>query len=105
MGLAKKTDNLFSVYDNLNLSFDINKNIFMALEYFDKEIRGFGNAIFAGVETRTSAPIKIERDENFMCDKKNYYPCGEGLGHGGGIMSAATDGVKVAFSIIKNHLI
>lgn len=104
MGQAKEVSNLFSVYDNLNLSFDINKNIFSAMEHFEREIRGFESAIFAGVETRTSSPIKIERDENFMCDKKNYYPVGEGLGHGGGIMSAAADGVKVAFSIIKNYL-
>ena len=59
--------------------------------------------IIAGVETRTSSPVKLDRDENYMCNVKNFYPCGEGLGHGGGIMSCAVDGIRVAVKIIDNY--
>ncbi|MBQ2204566.1 MAG: hypothetical protein II411_01570 [Lachnospiraceae bacterium] len=59
--------------------------------------------IIAGVETRTSSPVKLDRDENYMCNVKNFYPCGEGLGHGGGIMSCAVDGIRVAVKIIENY--
>ena len=59
--------------------------------------------IIAGVETRTSSPVKLDRDENYMCNVPNFYPCGEGLGHGGGIMSCAVDGIKVAISIINKY--
>ena len=58
--------------------------------------------LIAGVETRTSSPVKLDRDENYMCNIPNYYPCGEGLGHGGGIISCAADGVKVAMKICEN---
>ena len=57
--------------------------------------------LIAGVETRTSSPVKLDRDENFMCNVPNFYPCGEGLGHGGGIMSCAVDGIRVARSIVE----
>ena len=57
--------------------------------------------VIAGVETRTSSPVKLDRDENYMCNVKNFYPCGEGLGHGGGIMSCAVDGINVAMKIVK----
>ena len=60
--------------------------------------------LIAGVETRTSSPVKLDRDENYMCNVPNYYPCGEGLGHGGGIISCAADGVKVAMKICENML-
>ena len=58
--------------------------------------------IIAGVETRTSSPVKLERDENYMCNVPNYYPCGEGLGHGGGIMSCAVDGINTALKVIEH---
>ena len=61
--------------------------------------------IIAGVETRTSSPVKLDRDENYMCNVPNYYPCGEGLSHGGGIISCAADGVKVAMKIIETRYI
>ena len=74
-----------------------------ALEHFNKIIKGFNdNYIIAGVETRTSSPVSLDRDENYMCNIRNFYPCGEGLGHGGGIISAAADGIKVALYIVKN---
>lgn len=101
-GKAKKCDNLNVIFDGLNVSNDINSNIIDGLNKFDKIINGFSKGVLAGVETRTSSPITIFRNEKFMCNIENYYPCGEGLGHGGGIMSCAVDGIMVAENVIKN---
>ncbi len=70
----------------------------LALLDFDKKIRGFANpdAIMTGVETRSSSPIRIPRDDSFQSNIKGLYPVGEGAGYAGGIMSAAIDGIKVA---------
>ncbi len=70
----------------------------MALLAFDKNINGFANpdAIMTGVETRSSSPIRIPRDETLQSNIKGLYPVGEGAGYAGGIMSAAIDGIKVA---------
>ena len=61
-------------------------------------IPGFSrpDAVLSGVESRTSSPVHIERDENLQSTVKGLYPCGEGAGYAGGITSAAMDGVKVA---------
>ena len=67
---------------------------------------GFINdqSVLTGVETRTSAPVRIERDANFCSvNTPGIYPCGEGAGYAGGIMSAAVDGLKVAESIISQY--
>ncbi|MDD4803483.1 MAG: hypothetical protein PHF24_11205, partial [Syntrophomonas sp.] len=67
---------------------------------------GFINdqAVLTGVETRTSAPVRIERDVGFCSvNTPGIYPCGEGAGYAGGIMSAAVDGLKVAQSIISHY--
>lgn len=99
-GKARLNNKLKSVYDDVGLKFDINECIEKGLCQFDNKIKGFlDSKILAGVETRTSSPVMLERDENYMCNIKNYYPSGEGLGHGGGIMSSAVDGIKVAFKI------
>lgn len=70
---------------------------------FDKKIKGFadGDAILAAIETRTSSPVRILRDELGQSNIKGIYPAGEGAGYAGGIMSAAMDGLKVAESIAK----
>lgn len=70
--------------------------------YFDKKIKGFANkdAILTGVETRSSSPVKIVRDENLVSNVKGIYPCGEGAGYAGGIMSAAVDGIKCAIKVL-----
>lgn len=70
-----------------------------AIPAFNRKIRGFAkdDALFTGVETRTSAPICIKRDETFQSiNTKGFYPAGEGAGYAGGIMSAAIDGIKIA---------
>lgn len=73
---------------------------------FDKKIKGFAvsDAVISGVETRTSAPIRIMRNEKLTSVSEPYiYPCGEGAGYAGGIMSSAVDGIKVAIEIIKRY--
>ena len=73
----------------------------MALVEFDKKLKGFANpdAIMTGVETRSSSPIRIKRDDGFRSNIKGLYPVGEGAGYAGGIISAAVDGIRVAESI------
>ena len=71
--------------------------------YFDKKIKGFayGDAILTGVETRSSSPVRIIRNEEFLSNISGLYPCGEGPGYAGGIMSAAVDGIKCAIKILE----
>ena len=73
-----------------------------ALPAFDKKIKGFAmaDAVLTGVETRTSSPIRIKRDEFFQSiNTRGLYPAGEGAGYAGGILSAAVDGIKVAEAV------
>ncbi len=77
------------------------------LDYFEKRIKGFskGGAVMTGVEMRTSAPLRIKRDEHGeSVSIKGLFPAGEGAGYAGGIMSAAIDGIKAAKNIIKNGI-
>ena len=70
-----------------------------ALPAFERQIKGYAmdDAIMTGVETRTSAPIRIKRGEDFQSiNTKGLYPAGEGAGYAGGILSAAVDGIRVA---------
>lgn len=82
----------------------VNITMKKALLYFDKQIHGFASpdALLTGLETRSSSPVKIVRGENLMSNIEGIYPCGEGAGYAGGIMSAAVDGIKCALAIIKN---
>lgn len=79
-----------------------------ALPKLDKKLNGFAmnDAILTGVETRSSAPIRIVRDEDTLesVSVKNLYPCGEGAGYAGGIVTAAVDGIKCAEKIIEEYL-
>ncbi|QEK11283.1 NAD(P)/FAD-dependent oxidoreductase [Crassaminicella thermophila] len=74
----------------------------------DKKLKGFAmkDAVMIGVETRSSAPIRIERDQNTMesVNVKGLYPIGEGAGYAGGIISAAVDGIKAGERIIKKYM-
>ena len=85
----------------------INSSIKEAIPAFDKKIKGFGrlDAILLGVESRTSSPVIIERDEDFISNIDGIYPCGEGAGYAGGITTAAIDGVKVAEKIANKYCI
>jgi hypothetical protein len=73
-----------------------------ALLAFDREIPGFAreDAVMTGVETRTSAPIRIRRDDTFQSvNTRGLYPAGEGAGYAGGILSAGVDGIRVAEAV------
>ena len=67
-------------------------------------MQGFADpdAILTGVETRSSSPVKIYRDSNLVSNISGLYPCGEGSGYAGGIMSASVDGIKCAIAILEN---
>ena len=75
-----------------------------ALPEFGKKIKGFDNddAILSGIETRSSSPVRIERNEDCVSLIDNLYPCGEGAGYAGGITSSAMDGIKVSECLVKN---
>ena len=68
-----------------------------AIVDMDKKLHGFASdeAVLTGIETRSSSPIRIYRDENFESNIKGIFPCGEGAGYAGGIVSSAVDGLKV----------
>ena len=75
-----------------------------ALPEMARRIRGFdmADAVMTGVETRSSAPVRILRDQNLQSvSVSGLYPGGEGAGYAGGIMSAAVDGIKIAEKIIE----
>lgn len=77
------------------------------IKYFDTKISGFANpdAILTGVETRSSSPVTILRNEKFLANIDGIYPCGEGAGYAGGIMTAAVDGIKCAIKMMENNKI
>ena len=84
---------------------DVRSSLIEGMKIFDRKIKGFANeeAILSGVESRTSSPVRIHRDENGMSEIRGLYPCGEGAGYAGGITSAAMDGLKMAEALIKNN--
>jgi len=74
------------------------------IAHFDRKMRGFitSEATLVGVESRTSAPLRIIRGEDYQSPTaKGLYPCGEGAGYAGGIMSSALDGIRVADAVAK----
>ena len=95
---AYKLANVRAVFPE-SLACDIEKGI----RLMDDKIHGFAreDCIVSGVESRTSSPVKIMRDETFQSEVRGLYPCGEGAGYAGGITSAAMDGMKVAEALIK----
>lgn len=89
---------------------ECNRSFVEGMERFGHIIEGFndGNMIMAGVESRTSSPVRIERNEEGISSVSGLYPCGEGAGYAGGITSAAMDGIyiaeKVAASLCKGEI-
>jgi hypothetical protein len=77
-----------------------------ALPIFDRRVHGFAHpdAVLTGVETRSSSPVRILRGENGQSAIGGLYPCGEGCGYAGGIMSAAVDGVRAAEWVATSNL-
>lgn len=90
-------------YANLRTIFPdfINDALLSAIPQFGKKLHGFDrpDALLLGVESRTSSPVRILRDERFQSNLRGLFPCGEGAGYAGGITSAAIDGVRVAEAI------
>ena len=76
------------------------------MEQFDRTIKGYAkeDAILSGIESRTSSPVRIHRDETLQSPSvRGLYPCGEGAGYAGGITSAAMDGILVAEKIASQY--
>ncbi len=77
-----------------------------AIPLFENKIKGFSNpnAVLIGVETRSSSPVRLERNEKYESNIFGIFPAGEGAGHAGGIVSSAIDGLAVAEAIIDKYL-
>ena len=85
---------------------ELAESIEQGIANMDRKIHGFAreDALLSGVESRTSSPVKILRNEALESDFRGIYPCGEGAGYAGGITSAAMDGMKVAEAIMKKYV-
>ncbi len=75
------------------------------LKEFGRKLRGFDmpDAILTAPETRSSSPVRIIRNENLQANIAGLYPCGEGAGYAGGIVSAAVDGIKCAEALLERY--
>ncbi len=84
---------------------EISGALIEAVDYFGSVIQGFDreDAILAGVESRTSSPLRILRDRGMESKINGLYPCGEGAGYAGGIMSAAMDGMRAAEALVSRY--
>ncbi|WOO36454.1 NAD(P)/FAD-dependent oxidoreductase [Anaerocolumna sp. AGMB13020] len=108
-GFGSITPNTKGEYNLANLRDCLPEYVSTALmdgiQAFERRIEGFSNeeAVLTGVETRTSSPLRMERDEFFEASIKGIYPCGEGAGYAGGITSAAIDGIKVFEAIASKY--
>ena len=99
-----KPHTVFAEFTDIYPDF-ITDSLKSALPLLDNKIKGFAvnDAILTAPETRSSSPIRILRDQSGMSQSTaGIYPCGEGAGYAGGIMSAAVDGIKTAENIIEN---
>lgn len=91
-----------SPYASLN---EFNETFIEGMESFEHKLHGFAreDALLCGVEARTSSPVRIPRGADFCSNIPGLYPCGEGAGYAGGIMSAAMDGMKAAEALVKSY--
>ena len=83
---------------------DLNEAFVEGMENFGRTIKGYNDdhALVSGVESRTSSPVRINRGEDGQSvNMKGLFPCGEGAGYAGGIMSAAMDGIRTAEMVAK----
>lgn len=91
-----------------SLPADVIEAIREALPAFGRQIRGFDrdDAVLTGIETRTSSPVRITRDNETLqsLNLRGLYPAGEGAGYAGGILSAGVDGIRVAEAVAKSML-
>ena len=84
---------------------EMNQAFIEGMEHFNRIIPGFAaaNVWMDGVESRTSSPVRIDRDDTMQSAIRGLYPCGEGAGYAGGITSAAMDGLRIAEEIAKEY--
>ena len=77
-----------------------------AVPLFEQKLHGFAldSAVLTGVETRSSSPVRIVRDQQLQSNLRGVYPCGEGAGYAGGIMSAAVDGLRIGEAVLEKLL-
>ncbi len=107
--IGNVTPNIKGPYQLSNLANCLPNDITEALKdgilAFDRKIKGFGNeeAVLSGVESRTSSPVRIQRNDEYESNIIGIYPCGEGAGYAGGITSAAIDGIKVFEAIAGKY--
>ena len=71
----------------------------------DKKLKGFAlpDALLTAPESRSSSPVRIVRDDIMQSNMRGLYPCGEGAGYAGGIVSAAVDGIKCAHAVLRDE--
>ena len=83
----------------------ISESLIEGITEFDKKIKGFAqdDVIVAGIEARTSSPVRIIRDDLGLSNIEGIYPCGEGAGYAGGITSSAIDGIKTSENIMNKY--
>lgn len=107
VGTVSPTYPLGVTYSNLDecLPDYVTQAMREAVPIFDQRLRGFAtyDAVMTGVETRSSSPVRILRDETLQSNIRGLYPCGEGAGYAGGIMSAAVDGMRCAEAVLEDY--
>ena len=81
----------------------LSETLALALPELGKKLRGYDDpdALLTGVETRSSSPVRLVRDEHYEANIRGLYPCGEGAGYAGGILSAAADGMRCAEKLLE----
>ena len=84
---------------------EVTTSMMYALKDFTRKIYGFEEGVMMGLESRTSSPIQLVRDEMRCAGFDNLYVAGEGSGLSGGIVSSGADGIKCAMDIIHNSLL
>lgn len=99
-----KGDTAFAPLHEL-LAPELTETFIRGMETFPKYIADYNryDAILSGIESRTSSPVRIWRNKEFESEIRGLYPCGEGAGYAGGIMSAAMDGIKVAEAVAARY--
>ena len=82
---------------------EISDSLKLGIKEMGRKLKGFDcyGAVLTGVETRSSSPVRIIRDNTMQSNIKGLYPCGEGAGYAGGITSAAVDGLKAVYSLTE----
>lgn len=107
--VSKDYEGVLPLHKGNNVFADLNtclpdfvcESLVEGVEAFGRKIKGYdrGDALMSGIETRTSSPLRIQRDEQMQSEIRGLYPCGEGAGYAGGITSAAMDGIRVAEAV------